>query len=602
MRTLLLCFSLLLALLTQPAWALFGNNASNNNTSGFASSQNRFVPVDEAFPFNTFQQDSTLFIDWQVKEGYYLYQDRISISSENVELGEYSLTEGEPYHDEFFGDVKIYTTPLSVQLPLTAFQSGAKVIVQYQGCAKAGFCYPPETRMINITPFSTSDSAKAPNVGAHTELSTSTTPTNTVSAPTSAHDSLADQLAQTWWTPLLFLALGIGLAFTPCVLPMYPILTSIVLGGAQLTQRRALLLSVIYVQGMALTYTLLGLVVASAGLQFQAALQHPYVLIGLSVLFIALALSMFGLYSIQLPSSLQIRLNALSNAQQGGSLPGVFAMGVISGLVCSPCTTAPLSGALLYVAQSGDLLTGGIALYALAMGMGIPLILVAVFGNKLLPKAGNWMERVKTLFGFVLLAAPIFLLERIVPEFWSSVLWSALGLAAFGWLYHVKNSLPFGGWKQSLIGVIAILGLLASAQPALNHWFAPTQTTEQVKQIQFTRIANLSELQSALAEAKAQGKPVMLDFYADWCVACKEFEKYTFHAKRVENKLSSFVLLQADVTKNQPQDIELLKALNVLGLPTIEFWNAQGEPVPNARITGFMAEQPFLDHLTQQGL
>ncbi|PAR31805.1 protein-disulfide reductase DsbD [Vibrio metoecus] len=602
MRTLLLCFSLLLALLTQPAWALFGNNASNNNTSGFASSQNRFVTVDEAFPFNAFQQDSTLFIDWQVKEGYYLYQDRISISSENVELGEYSLTEGEPYHDEFFGDVKIYTTPLSVQLPLTAFQSGAKVIVQYQGCAKAGFCYPPETRMINITPFSTSDSAKAPNVGAHTELSTSTTPTNTVSAPTSAHDSLADQLAQTWWTPLLFLALGIGLAFTPCVLPMYPILTSIVLGGAQLTQRRALLLSVIYVQGMALTYTLLGLVVASAGLQFQAALQHPYVLIGLSVLFIALALSMFGLYSIQLPSSLQTRLNALSNAQQGGSLPGVFAMGVISGLVCSPCTTAPLSGALLYVAQSGDLLTGGIALYALAMGMGIPLILVAVFGNKLLPKAGNWMERVKTLFGFVLLAAPIFLLERIVPEFWSSVLWSALGLAAFGWLYHVKNSLPFGGWKQSLIGIIAILGLLASAQPALNHWFAPTQTTEQVKQIQFTRIANLSELQSALAEAKAQDKPVMLDFYADWCVACKEFEKYTFHAKRVENKLSGFVLLQADVTKNQPQDIELLKALNVLGLPTIEFWNGQGEPVPNARITGFMAEQPFLDHLTQQGL
>ncbi|HHI5410287.1 TPA: protein-disulfide reductase DsbD [Vibrio metoecus] len=602
MRTLLLCFSLLLALLTQPAWALFGNNASNNNTSGFASSQNRFVTVDEAFPFNAFQQNSTLFIDWQVKEGYYLYQDRISISSENVELGEYLLTEGEPYHDEFFGDVKIYTTPLSVQLPLTAFQSGAKVIVQYQGCAKAGFCYPPETRMINITPFSTSDSAKAPNVGANTELSTSTTPTNTVSAPTSAHDSLADQLAQTWWTPLLFLALGIGLAFTPCVLPMYPILTSIVLGGAQLTQRRALLLSVIYVQGMALTYTLLGLVVASAGLQFQAALQHPYVLIGLSVLFIALALSMFGLYSIQLPSSLQTRLNALSNAQQGGSLPGVFAMGVISGLVCSPCTTAPLSGALLYVAQSGDLLTGGIALYALAMGMGIPLILVAVFGNKLLPKAGNWMERVKTLFGFLLLAAPIFLLERIVPEFWSSVLWSALGLAAFGWLYHVKNSLPFGGWKQSLIGIIAILGLLASAQPALNHWFAPTQTTEQVKQIAFTRIANLSELQTALAQAKAQGKPVMLDFYADWCVACKEFEKYTFHAKRVENKLSGFVLLQADVTKNQPQDIELLKALNVLGLPTIEFWNAQGEPVPNARITGFMAEQPFLDHLTQQGL
>lgn len=602
MRTLLLCFSLLFALLTQPAWALFGNNASNN-TSSFASNQNRFVPVDEAFPFNTFQQDSTLFIDWQVKEGYYLYQDRISISAENLEIGEYSLTEGEPYHDEFFGDVKIYTTPLSVPLPLTAFQSGAKVIVQYQGCAKAGFCYPPETRVINIAPFSENSNSQTSDSNHSKTLSTSNiAPTTNISSPVSAQDSLANKLAQNWWTPLLFLALGVGLAFTPCVLPMYPILTSIVLGGAKLTQRRALLLSVIYVQGMALTYTLLGLVVASAGLQFQAALQHPYVLMGLSVLFVALALSMFGLYSLQLPSGVQTWLNSLSNAQQGGSLPGVFAMGAISGLVCSPCTTAPLSGALLYVAQSGDLLTGAVALYALAMGMGIPLILVAVFGNKLLPKAGNWMERVKTLFGFVLLAAPIFLLERILPELWSTVLWSALGLAAFGWLYHVKNSLPFGGWKQSLIGIVAILGLLASAQPALNHWFAPTQTTQQVKQIQFTRIANISELQSSLADAKAQGKPVMLDFYADWCVACKEFEKYTFHAKQVETKLSGFVLLQADVTKNQPQDIELLKALNVLGLPTIEFWNAQGEPVPNARITGFMAEQPFLDHLIQQGL
>ncbi|MDF4917294.1 protein-disulfide reductase DsbD, partial [Vibrio parahaemolyticus] len=195
----------------------------------------------------------------------------------------------------------------------------------------------------------------------------------------------------------------------PCVLPMYPILTSIVLGSGKLSQRRALGLSFVYVQGMALTYTLLGLVVASAGMQFQAAMQHPYVLIGLSVLFIALALSMFGLYSLQLPSNVQTWLNNLSNKQQGGSSAGVFAMGAISGLVCSPCTTAPLSGALLYVAQSGDLLTGGIALYALAMGMGIPLILVAVFGNKLLPKAGGWMDRVKTLFGFILLAAPIFL-------------------------------------------------------------------------------------------------------------------------------------------------------------------------------------------------
>lgn len=596
MRTLLLFFSLFFTLLTQPAWALFGNNA-NPALLNLSSNEERFVPVDQAFPFNAFQQGSTLFIDWQVKDGYYLYQERISIRSENVTLGEYSLTEGKPYHDEFFGDVRIYTTPLSVPLPLTDFQNGAKVLIEYQGCAQAGFCYPPETRVIEIAPFS----AEANNRAESKPDSQAALPAIST-ATTSDQDSLADKLAHNWWTPLLFLALGVGLAFTPCVLPMYPILTSIVLGGATLTPRRALLLSVLYVQGMALTYTLLGLVVASAGLQFQAALQHPYVLIGLSGLFVLLALSMFGLYSIQLPSRMQTWLNSLSNSQQGGSLVGVFTMGAISGLVCSPCTTAPLSGALLYVAQSGDLLTGAVALYALAIGMGIPLILVAVFGNKLLPKAGNWMERVKILFGFVLLAAPIFLLERILPEFWSTALWSTLGLAAFGWLYHLKNTASFGGWQHSVIGIVAILGLLVSAQPFLNHAFAPTQHTQSTPQIQFTRVANLAELQNALANAKAQGKPVMLDFYADWCVACKEFEKYTFHAPQVENKLGDFVLLQADVTKNQAQDIELLKALNVLGLPTIEFWNAQGEAVPKARITGFMAAQPFIDHLTQHGL
>ncbi|QIL85623.1 protein-disulfide reductase DsbD [Vibrio sp. HDW18] len=598
MRTLLLCFSLLFALLTQPAWALFSNNAANN-TAGFTASPNRFVAVDEAFPLNTVQQGSTLFIDWQIKAGYYLYQDRITIHGENIQLGEYSLTEGEPYHDEFFGDVQIYTTPLSVPLPLAAYQSGAKVIIQYQGCAQAGFCYPPETRVIDITPFKT-ESTRI--IEPNTNTSTQAAPPQTDNTATSAQDSLATQLAKNWWTPLLFLAFGIGLAFTPCVLPMYPILTSIVLGGTRLTQRRALLLSVVYVQGMALTYTLLGLVVASAGLQFQAALQHPYVLIGLSLLFVALAASMFGWYHLQLPSALQTRLNALSNAQQGGRLLGVFSMGAISGLVCSPCTTAPLSGALLYVAQSSDWLTGAVTLYALAIGMGIPLILVAVFGQQLLPKSGDWMGRVKTLFGFVLLAAPLLLLERILPEWWASLLWSALGVATFGWLYHVKNSLALGSWKQSLIGIVAILGLVLAAQPVLHRWWMPAQPTQAVNTIQFQRIANLHQLETALASAKAQGKPVMLDFYADWCVACKEFEKYTFHAASVSRQLDDFVLLQADVTQNQPADIELLSALNVLGLPTIEFWNQRGEPMPNARITGFLAAEPFINHLTQHGL
>lgn len=580
-------------MISSPAMALFGNN----QTSTFGSGSNDFVPVDQAFPFNFFQQDHRLTLDWQVKEGYYLYQQRLSFSAENVTLGDIQMEDGQPYQDEFFGDVNIYTHPLFVNIPMQDWQPGAKVIVQYQGCAKAGFCYPPETRVIDIASFTNGDMAPATTlVQTPRQLETSTTNTSTPQ-PLTQQDQLASGLADNWWTPLLFLALGVGLAFTPCVLPMYPILTSIVLGSGKLSQKRALGLSLVYVQGMALTYTLLGLVVASAGLQFQAAMQHPYVLIGLSILFVTLALSMFGVYTLQLPSGVQTWLNNLSNKQQGGSSAGVFAMGAISGLVCSPCTTAPLSGALLYVAQSGDLLTGGVALYALAMGMGIPLILVAVFGNKLLPKAGGWMDRVKTLFGFVLLAAPIFLLERILPEMWSTALWSALGIAAFGWLYHVKNSLEFGGWKQSAVGIIAVLGLFASAQPALNYWFADSTQQAQTSEVSFIKIRNVEELQQQLVLAKQAQKPVMLDFYADWCVACKEFEKYTFHDPAVAAQLKQFVLLQADVTRNQAQDIELLQAQQVLGLPTIDFWDAQGNPVSNARLTGFMQAAPFLEHI-----
>ena len=610
MRRLATLLFVCISLFTQPAWALFGND---NAEPSFGGNNNGFVPVDQAFPFNYYQQDGKVLLDWQVKEGYYLYQHSLSFSGQNLAIGNLELEDGKPHQDEFFGEVSVYTQPLFVQVPLQSYQDGSQLIVKYQGCAEAGFCYPPETRVIDIAPFeatgSSDTAAKTTSNQANTspqvaspkaEVANNTAPQS--SAPVSKEASLADKLGDSWWTPLLFLALGVGLAFTPCVLPMYPILTGIVLGGGKLSQGRALMLSFIYVQGMALTYTLLGLVVASAGMQFQAAMQHPYVLIALSVLFVALAMSMFGVYNLQLPSSVQTWLNNQSNKQQGGNTLGVFAMGAISGLVCSPCTTAPLSGALLYVAQSGDLFTGAIALYALAMGMGIPLILVAVFGNKLLPKAGSWMDKVKVVFGFILLAAPIFLLERILPELWATVLWSALGFIAFGWLYHSKNALPFGGWKQSAVGIIAMLGLFASAQPALNYWFAEKNVAVEQQHIQFARINTVEELEIQLIEAKKLGKPVMLDFYADWCVACKEFEKYTFHQADVENKLSDFVLLQADVTRNMPQDIELLKQLQVLGLPTIEFWDSEGNHVPNARVTGFMPADVFLKHMQDHQL
>ena len=395
------------------------------------------------------------------------------------------------------------------------------------------------------------------------------------------------------FSALWALLIGIGIAFTPCVLPMYPLISGIVLGGKQrLSTARALLLSFIYVQGMALTYTALGLVVAAAGLQFQATLQHPYVLIGLSVVFILLALSMFGLFTLQLPSSLQTRLALMSNRQQGGSAGGVFAMGAIAGLICSPCTTAPLSAILLYIAQSGNMWLGGGTLYLYALGMGLPLILVTVFGNRLLPKGGPWMGTVKTAFGFVILALPVFLLERIIGDVWGLRLWAMLGVAFFAWAFIVSLGAR-KAWMR-VVQIILLAAALVSARP-LQDWAFGSPAVQTQAHLNFTPIKNVDDLNSALAQAK--GKPVMLDLYADWCVACKEFEKYTFSDPRVQSALKGTVLLQANVTANSAQDKALLKQLNVLGLPTILFFNERGEEQPSQRVTGFMDAATFSAHL-----
>ena len=568
-----------------------------------------FVTVNEAFPFNFMQQGDRVYLDWQVMPDYYLYQQRISVTANGAEIANLVMEEGTPHNDEFFGNVNIYTEPLTITVPLISVSDNAELTVRYQGCAKAGFCYPPEIRKIPLSALTGLSSYQDEATNTHVVAKSDTAPVsvekNTSLAPEpkvvsqTQQQELADNLGDAWWTPFLFLALGIGLAFTPCVLPMYPILTGIVLGGGKLSHGKAFKLSFVYVQGMALTYTLLGLVVASAGMQFQAALQHPYVLIGLSIMFVLLALSMFGAYTIQLPSNLQTKLNDISNQQKGGNLGGVFAMGAISGLVCSPCTTAPLSGALLYVAKSGDLLTGAVALYALPIGVAIPLILAAVFGNKLLPKAGVWMTHVKTLFGFILLAVPVFLLERILPHSITPFIWSALGVAAFGWLYHVKATMP-QSWKTSVAGIIAILGIVGSAIPVIDAISGKTNTevNTTTQAVAFKKISTIKDLNRELEAAKAQRKPVMLDFYADWCVACKEFEKYTFHNEKVEPLLGEFILLQADVTKNSSEDIALLQQLKVLGLPTIDFWNANGDYLSDARLTGFMKAGPFMNHLS----
>lgn len=541
-----------------------------------APGRSNFTPADQAFVFDFQQNQHDLNLNWQVKEGYYLYRKQISITPAQAQVGPLQLPAGVAHEDEFYGKSEIYRGQLSVPVAVAQADKGATLTVTYQGCADAGLCYPPETKVI---PLSEVKAAAQPAVAPPPS-----------EERTGAKDESGTALP---FSALWALLIGIGIAFTPCVLPMYPLISGIVLGGKQrLSTGRALLLAFIYVQGMALTYTALGLVVAAAGLQFQAALQHPWVLIGLSAVFILLALSMFGLFSLQLPSSLQTRLTLMSNRQQGGSVGGVFAMGAIAGLICSPCTTAPLSAILLYIAQSGNMWLGGGTLYLYALGMGLPLILVTVFGNRLLPKSGPWMETVKTAFGFVILALPVFLLERVVGDVWGLRLWAMLGVAFFSWAF-ISSLNARTPWIR-LVQILLLAAALVSVRP-LQDWAFGAPTAQSQAHLNFTPVDNVDALHRALAQA--EGKPVMLDLYADWCVACKEFEKYTFSDPQVQNALKETVLLQANVTANSPQDKALLKELNVLGLPTILFFNAQGEEQPAQRVTGFMDAAAFSAHL-----
>ena len=346
-------------------------------------------------------------------------------------------------------------------------------------------------------------------------------------------------------------------------------------------------------QGMALTYSALGLVVASAGVQFQAALQHPVILITLAVVFVVLACSMFGLYNLQLPGSWQEKLTQLSNRQKGGSLAGVFTMGMISGLVASPCTTAPLTGALLYVAQSGDLLLGGLALYALSLGMGLPLLLLGTSGGKLLPKAGAWMDAIKGVFGFMLLLVAIILVERLVPVFYGQLAWAAWLILLAGYLLHQNGKTQFSK-LQTVRQVSAMLLLIGGVYLGASPWIAPVGSTVATEQkLEFIKIKSYEDLDQQLAAAKRDGVPVMLDLYADWCVACKEFEKYTFHDASVEPLLRKMRVLQADVTANDDIDIKLQENLNVLGLPSILMFNRQSSEMRQYRVVGFQPPEQF---------
>ena len=561
--------------------------------AGLFDKKSAFLPVDDAFQFSAAKSENqeNVIVNWSIAEGYYLYQEKISVKLNQEETSSFDVPtfsiSPEDYNDPYFGLMKIFKKP--VQAIFKASQPPLKaedvIEIAYQGCTE-GFCYPPEVKEIKV--------ADLPIVQVTDTKKTSEKSTALSEQPKAEQDRLAESLFNSKYAVFGFFLLGLGLAFTPCVLPMLPLLSAIVIGQNQRPNMwRAFALSFVYVQGMALTYTLLGLIVAAIGLPFQVALQHPYVMIGLSIIFVLLALSMFGVFTLQLPSSLQTKLSLLSQQQKAGAFGGVFLMGMIAGLVASPCTSAPLSGALLYVAQSGDLFTGAITLYLLALGMGVPLILITLFGNKILPKSGMWMETVKKLFGFVMLALPVFLISRILPDEWTPRLWAMLGTAFFIWFAFQmpKNGT---GW---LFRILFLVAAMISVKP-LQAWVWGEGSTQSavenklVSHVEFKQVKSEAELQQALAGNNKS--LVMLDLYADWCVACKEFEKETFSDPRVQKTFGDMLLLQVDMTKNSEENRALMTKYKVLGLPTILFFNQDGKEIEGSRVNGFMPPVEFL--------
>lgn len=680
-----------------------------------------FLKVDQAFGFDFEQKGDKLIVKWTIADGYYLYKKQFKTATKNVAIGEPVYPAHEQIEDEFFGLSDVFFEDMTMVFPIINAEQDGSVKLRFQGCAKAGLCYPPTTKVIFLEAFesgllSPEQAFSAKLVSASTTelvfdltavegyfllqetitadslvhelgepiFSSSTqvqTPsgvkdgfldTTTVTFPilsldtqseappivelffagcansevcyqvmsisvdvnnptaaapkalldnssgVSAQFTLADTLLsdQSIFISLGLLALlGLGLAFTPCVYPMYPILSSIVIGKGkkEIKTSHAFALSFVYVQGMAITYSIIGLIVASAGVQFQAALQHPVLLGVFIILFVGLALAMFGLYEIQMPSKWQNKLNSLSDGQKQGNYFGVFMMGVVSGLVASPCTTAPLTAVLIVVAQSDSLVFGFFALYALSIGMGIPLILFGITGGKLLPKAGAWMNVIKVTFGFMMLTVAILFVERFVVADWTDLLWAALGLSLFAYWYTVNQTTAttFAKGVRTVISlgglVVAILFTLQSLQKvqliptiignnSYNTGASHIANGQQAVHPEFLVVRSLSDFRQKLAQANADGKPVMLDLYADWCVACKEFEKYTFPAPQVVDALSQAVWMQIDLTDNTPSNYEFQEEFGIVGLPTIMFFTTQGNELERARVTGFMKADAFAAH------
>ena len=574
---------------------------------GGSSSTSDFPPADEVFFPEIFAVDgNTVEVGIRIEPGFYIYKDKLTVRalSEDAQAGRWDLPDGKMKNDEYFGDVEVYLDSFLARLAIARATPEAMdldIELGYQGCAEGGLCYMPQTRVLTVSlPAATS-------VGA--------LPQEAQQGPVSEQARLANIItgSSIWVAAGLFFLAGLGLAFTPCVLPMVPILSGIIAGeGEDVTPMRGFGLALSYVLGMAIVYTGAGVAAAAAGMQLQATFNQPWVLVLFAGLFVALALGMFGVYELQMPSSIQTRLSGISGNQKSGTTVGAFIMGALSALIVTACVAPALIAALTVMAQTGDMLRSGTALFAMSLGMGAPLLLVGAAQGKFLPKAGPWMVAVRNSFGFMMLGLAIWMLSRILPGNVTMLLWAVLifmaGVFMGGLTTLTSDStgpqkLGKGfGFLAIIYGIVLLLGGLAGGSNPLKPLAAVslgggTMVAEDEHALPFQRIKTVGDLDNELQLASSQGKTAFLDFYADWCVSCKEMEAYTFTDGEVQAELSNTVWLQADVTANDAQDQELLNRFGVFGPPTIIFFDADGQQRHGYEVVGYMPAEEFAAHL-----
>ncbi len=577
------------------------------------------LPADEAFKYEAIGlTPETILVRLTSQPGYYLYRDKLVfrvVADNGIEISGVELPDGSIKDDPEFGPVEVYYDQIEVPVNISRPAGPEQTIsleADYQGCRDGDICYPPQSITVQV-PMA----ASAGNQGSveHSEKAPRSIQAPAIPVaklqPVSEQDALARMLLDNPIGALFaFFLAGILLAFTPCVFPMVPILSGIIAGhGDRMTTSKAFWLSLVYVLAMAVTYTIAGVLAGLFGQNLQALFQNPWILGFFIAIFIALALSMFGFFELQLPSALQTRLTQASSQQQGGSLTGVAVMGFLSALIVGPCVAPPLAAALIVIGASGSALLGGSALFALSLGMGVPLILFGVSAGKLIPKAGPWMDSIKAVFGIAMLALAIWMLERIVQGPLILVLWGALAIAS-GVYLGALESVPEGamGWRRLwkamglvllLLGAIEIIGAASGGE----DWLKPLQKlrsgdqTSNVKEVVFPRVKSLQDLEAAVEAANRAGKPAMLDFYADWCVECLRMERNTFGEPVIQELFGQVQPLQADVTENDETDKALMEKYNVIGPPAILFFDRQGNEMRAYRLVGYFDADEFAEHL-----